>query len=418
MFVFVEAGYQFTRNRGRNILLGIVSALLCGCIAFYLSNITASQEALDNINETTPAVVHVLSHDAGRTRDLVITAWRYDVLAENGVENILATSQACGAYSPQAKEQLLFNGGDTRLLALTHRDAAEIYTDDFFTFANGYDSTLLEGDDPVCLVDTAYAGERGLAIGDELSMPIALNKYDGFVMPVYVPVPDVTMRIVGTFHFDKPTEFSADIYVPSAWLRAHTEASGELYSFNTLEGTLVNSMALNEFKAAIPAMGFTQPFLIREQEVAGGIRYKPIMDHTTGDKLYVDDEQFIKTAERLGQTIQQFQAFMLPFFIAIILLVTLAIFLVLRGARRDMAISCSLGRQKLLIGLSHFLAALAAETIGALIFVPVIAGLAGLGIGMAFGIAGAFLLCALLGNTLGLWALLRFDPLKLLISGE
>ncbi len=59
MFIWKEAGYQLFRNRGRTVLLCCVSAVLCGCVAFYLGNIEANRKALDNLNESTPAVLHL-----------------------------------------------------------------------------------------------------------------------------------------------------------------------------------------------------------------------------------------------------------------------------------------------------------------------------------------------------------------------
>ena len=46
MFIFTEIRYQLLRNRSRSLLLAAISALLCGCIAFYLGNILSSQRAL------------------------------------------------------------------------------------------------------------------------------------------------------------------------------------------------------------------------------------------------------------------------------------------------------------------------------------------------------------------------------------
>ena len=38
MFLLTEARYQFARNRGRSVLLILISALLCGCVAVYMGN--------------------------------------------------------------------------------------------------------------------------------------------------------------------------------------------------------------------------------------------------------------------------------------------------------------------------------------------------------------------------------------------
>ena len=134
--------------------------------------------------------------------------------------------------------------------------------------------------------------------------------------------------------------------------------------------------------------------------------------------VYMDDEEFIRSAEKLGQSMRQYEMFLVPFFVVVVFLVTLAIFLVLRGCRRDMAIACSLGRPKAVTAFSTLMAALAAQLAGALLAVPVSMLMTGIGFGTALLVCGTFLLCALIGDIVGLIILLRFDALALLTATE
>ncbi len=172
-------------------------------------------------------------------------------------------------------------------------------------------------------------------------------------------------------------------------------------------------MNLNDFKASLDELGFTQPFKIQKFGEWGD-NY----DRSEGAAIMMDDEDFIKTAEKLGETIQQFQIFLFPFFGVVVGLVTLSIFLVLRGARRDMAISCSLGRPKGLIGAANLLAALGAELIGSLLVLPVMILLLGIPSGTALVVCLAFLACALVGDLAALCLLLRFDALSMLTASQ
>ena len=113
-----------------------------------------------------------------------------------------------------------------------------------------------------------------------------------------------------------------------------------------------------------------------------------------------------------------YRTFMAPFFIVVVLMVTMAVVLVLRGARYDMAIALSLGRERRKIALVHMLASLAAQGLGCIIALPVIALPAGLGLGVGLLVCGSFLACALLGDMAGLFGLLRFDPMDLLIKTD
>ena len=132
----------------------------------------------------------------------------------------------------------------------------------------------------------------------------------------------------------------------------------------------------------------------------------------------MEDEAYITAAEELGQTILVFSRFLAPFFVLVVGLVMLAIFLILRGSRRDMAIAISLGRPKLLTALSSFLSVFIAEILGCGCALPVMVLGAGLSLEVGLAVCGAFMLCAVVGDVLGLLLLLRFDVLSLLIAPE
>ena len=123
MFLILDASYQLFRNKGRSLLLTCVSALLCGCVAFYMGNILSSQKALSTINQTTPAIVHITNQDADSIDNLTIPYTRADVLATTSLQKILATCQAGGAFSEEAQAEDPFNGGDTTIVGGTNLEA-------------------------------------------------------------------------------------------------------------------------------------------------------------------------------------------------------------------------------------------------------------------------------------------------------
>lgn len=438
MFTFREAGYQFARNKGRTALLILVSMLLCGCIAFYIGNITSSRAALETINETTPAIVRISNCYGDQVDDLTISYVRYDHL-EPWMDKVFVTSQLRGAleegteYYPFTIEyntigdysyisNMKDDPGDTALLAVSCMEAAGIDSDKRFTYASGRDGSIMEGDEGLCVVSGSYAEKHGLAIGNKIAMPVCLVPYDTGGGHSYTEAVDVEMEIAGTFDPMLKAEYAADIYLPVRWLRAECEAkapyhggfsdnSGILFNYNTYYAYLADSMDLNTFKDQVKEMGFYQPFYLEQEGIIAP-------DASAGSSIMMDDEDFIDTAEKLGSTIRQYEAFLIPFFLVVAGLVTLAIFLVLRGAQRDMAVACSLGRPKKLIGAANLLAALAAEALGCVAAVPVMIAAAGLSFVEALGISGTFILCALIGDVIGLAALLRFDALSLLTKAD
>ena len=91
----------------------------------------------------------------------------------------------------------------------------------------------------------------------------------------------------------------------------------------------------------------------------------------------VDDQLFIETAEKLEQNLKVLLWFLAPFFALVIVLVTLVTFLLLRSTRRDMAISLSLGRPKILSGCACFFGMLIANVCGCAVAVPILLCTAG-----------------------------------------
>lgn len=417
MFTLTEAGYRLFRNRSRSLLLALASLLLCGCIAFYVGNILSAQRALDKINETNPAMGYICCQDGSRIEGLTIAAYRVDLLEDWGMGKVLAATQASGAFGEKARRQNPYNGGDTAMLAVTCLEAASPTPEDRFSYDEGYDESLLSGGEALCLLSESYAAEHGLTVGDTLTMPIYMTNYVGsaVVTPVYIDIGEQTLTVAGTFAqgLETKADQRRDVLLPAKWLRAASEACGQVFSYNNCTFYLKDSMSLNDFKEAVPGMGFSQPFAI---QVFSEWAMPP--SKTAGVAILMNDEDFIKTAEKLGGSIRQFKAMLLPFFLVVTLLVTLAIFLVLRSTRREMAIACSLGRPKVLTGAASLLAALASEAAGCIAGVPLMLLLAGLPFPAVAQICGSFLLCALMGDLIGLAALLRFDTLSLLTAAE
>ncbi|WP_322170527.1 hypothetical protein [Acutalibacter caecimuris] len=437
MFLWIEAGYQLFRNKGRSILLVCASLLLCGCIAFYLGTIDTNKKALRTLSQSTPATVRLSNIDGDEFDNLTLSYTFADGLVNRGVVNIRSTSQADGYHSEEAKAQMReglalraekmehpdpgrmgFVGfplpdGDTSILGISRIEVLGVPANGLITWAEGYDESFLEGDGALCLITQAYADAFGLTLGDTFSASMCFVQYGTFRGKTSNYTSDPTWTVVGICSPRLTANRKADMYVPVNWLRKEVESTGTPFTYTSFEGDLADSMELNGFKEGLRDMGLGQPFFLIKEDYA---RSPP--DRSAAKTLYMEDEDFIRTAEKLGQAIRQYEAFLIPFFIIVVFLVTLAIFLVLRGCRRDMAVACSLGRPKLLTGTATLLAALGAQLAGALLSVPVALFLTGISIGTALLVCGAFMLCALLGDVVGLLALLRFDALALLTAGD
>lgn len=402
MFTLRETFWQLFRNKGRTVILLLASAMLAGCMAFYLGNIRANEEAIDRLAQVTTVTVEVTNATGEMSSGLNIATTQHDnFMANEYMENFFTGARAAGAYSEKARREDPFKGGDADISAINNRNA--IWSPDYvFTFMEGYDESIFSGDQPLCLVDEAFAEENGIAVGDEISLPVYLHIYEQGGVIRYDPLGDCTLKVVGTNH---SAEYPKAFLVPVAWLRKVADERNVKFYYNNLTGDLKDPRQLNHFKSGIYDMAFLEPNPEARDEFGGAT-------------ICVQDEQYVSAAETLGQNVVLFRQFLVPFFALIIGLIVLAIFLIMRSSRRDMAIASSLGRPMALSALSNFLAAFAAEAVGCLLILPGIIWLAGLSVGGSLLICGAFLLCACVGDCLALALILRFDAFTLLTAAE
>ena len=168
---------------------------------------------------------------------------------------------------------------------------------------------------------------------------------------------------------------------------------------------LDNPLDLTRFKESLGTLGFVP--VSRDDPYSSAC-----------DAISVEDELFIKTAEELRENLRVYRAFQLPFFGLVTVMVMLAVFLVLRGSRRDMAIASSLGESRLRISFVHFAAAVLTQLLGGLIASMVLVLRMGIGLGDSLWILLVYLACACVGTILALIALLRFDTLTLLTKTD
>lgn len=392
MMVFIDAKYQLFRNRGRTILLVCISALLCSCVAIYIGNIFTTQQALKELAVATPVIVRIVNADGSSHNDLDIDPARADRLLEMGLRDVQITCSCSGAYSSPFKGMDPFFGGDCTVFGVNCPEAGGLED------LEGRDMDFLSGSEALCVLDESFAEENGIKVGDTISIELHRAIYGGTHFQKLSD--DVRLKVVVLCSSGEGT--GATMYVPLDWIRAFCQETGRTFMYNSYCGTMTDPLNINEFKAKLREAHFVQPFA------------EMLRNPFLGDAVSVEDEMFFKTAQRLEENLRMFRKYLPVFCAAVTALVTLVIFLILRGARRDMAVAISLGRQKTLIALSHLLSLLCAQLTGCFIAWPVMV-LAGLGWSAAV-IALSFLGCALTGNLLGLAMVMRFDALQMLLT--
>ena len=403
VFVLIQMKYQMFRNKGRSILALAVAALLCGAMAFYSGNVQSTQKAIDALAEAIPVKVSIVNREGSRRTELFIDSQMLDDLSASGVKDVFATAEAAGAWSDSAKSQEFFFGGDVTMAAVNHLRAWENVEEDKLEWQNGTDASVLETDQPVCVLTEKCAARFGVGLGDEVSVAVYSVRRNASVV-TYEQIEDAPFRVAGIYHNGDST-IDKEMHITTGWMRAAAERKGIFFSYDSAVCRLSDPRKLNEFKAELPKMGFMPPF-----EGANNL--------IRGDAIAVDDELFIKTGQNLRRNLETFQRFLIPFYLLIIGLVTLTTFLMLRNSRREMAIASSLGQPKWQTALSNFASTVTAYLVGCALMVPGVVLLAGISALEGLAICGVFMLCAAAGVALALAMLLRFDTLALLTKTD
>lgn len=399
MFILKELVYQF-RQKKQTVILILAAVLLIGCLTFYLGNIQSTQIALDGLAESMPVTVSVTSRDGERTGGLCINVKRFETLTAAGVNNVRCHSSFVGAYGEKARAEDPFNGGDTNIVGANSAEAAGLAPNNV-RYQDGWDNSFFAGTGNYAVVGESYAEEYELDLGDTVTLPVYLVEWGAGNNLNYAPVGEMSLKIIGVCISEGAVDSNIAFYMPLRAMREEAERSGVDFCYQSLSCTLADPMQLNEFKHALPAMGFLEP------DPEGYATY-------SGDTIVIDDEMFIKTAGRLRQNLSLFQNMLLPFLCLILLLSLLIVFLTFRGSRREMAVSLSLGQSKPAIMGKYLLFVLVVDLLASVIMLPIICFVVELSLADAFAICGIFSVTMLLGGCGALLLLLRFESVDLL----
>lgn len=401
MFFISEIWRHIWRNKGRSLLSAGIAALLVSFVGLYLGNIQRNEATLKRLADTTKITAQVTNRNGSRQIGLEIPVKSLDALLSADIAEPAYTARAGGnlelinRVEPVKACDTIISGANS-LLALPFLSSEEI------TFAQGRDETYLEGEEPLCIVSESYAARHDVSIGDTLSFPMYIYKYnrDGASFQfIGIGAPELT--VIGIFSKKGKGDDTEEMIVPVNWLRLTVEESGNAFYYDSARCTVKNPLKLNEFKAYMNEKHFGE--VLSKSE-----------DGRSGDRLIVQDKIFVETASKLLENINTFRWFWIPFFITIISLIMLVSFLTLRSCRREMAIASSLGRPGLVSAASSFLETFLLYLGGCIFALPVLAGMAGVGISNMLPVCILFLGCACIGIWAALALLLRFDTLALL----
>lgn len=269
-------------------------------------------------------------------------------------------------------------------------------------------SDFFSSSERVCILDSDLAREQGIKTGDTVCFTTAYYRYgeDGneiFLEPLEIG--DYTVIGIADLEDHKETGDKPDVIVPFETVRSVFHREGLEFSADSGSFQIKDPYQLNDFKKEMEELHFMQ--VIPEAEY----RYD-------GNALTIRDETFIRAAEQLLRN-EKLYTEILPFMGVVILCtgyVTASLFL--RSRRTEYAIMRSLGQSFgecfFILCREYALTALAGSLSGGLFGMIFM----GTDFSTAFGTAGAFLCCYVLGEAAALLPLKKLSVMAVLCKND
>lgn len=341
------------RNKGRSLLLILISFIFISFIFIYLDSIDGNYRALENLGEQIPVAMCLTDVSGIRQQGLRIREETADKLEQLDVKDKVLTAESYGNVSRSSWD------GEKISVFLTASNDASAFLLEPENLSIGMEEfeAMLSGDAGACLLSKEYAEERGLECqpGDTLKLNLYGGKYDEIgQVDGFEKVTSTQIKIIGFFQgrvYDSIMAEEPNVICSAEWLRSQYAAEGKPFYFSSARGVVGNPLQLNEWKEQARELAF---FPIDPQ--------KP--EDIAQIALSVDDRNYIQTASKIKKNIEILQIFVVPVFVLLILLEALVFFLSIHNQKREIFLMRCLGMKRVEIILQILLEGSALAVIG------------------------------------------------------
>lgn len=334
MFEIKKITNSICRNRGRSILLSVISFVFVCFMGIYLSGLYESERLLENLGEKLPVAATLTSLNGAKEIGLEINKKALKNFQQLDLQNMIYTSESYG--------NIEIKRGDIEkisiYMAATNTMSAFAIPEDRKIFDSKSFEKSLAQDEAVCLVNLDYMEERNVEIqkGDMLDINLFNAEYDGDGNAYkFSPVLSTKIQVVGFYRGETQENGleTPNIICPIKWLeKEYEKANVDLY-YTSAQGVISNPLEINEFKESAKELNFKE-INVEANDKRGSIA------------LCINDKQFIETASQIMKNIRLLKKFIFPVMILIGVLEVVVFFCSIRSKRYEIYIERCLGRKK------------------------------------------------------------------------
>ena len=182
------------RNRGKSIIVPLVSLVMVLFLGFFVADMRSYEKRLNEVYTDLPVTAYVTNYSGRHIDNLILTEYQLKDIVDLGyvsetyytqklnylfmekdvsvTEEIPLPEEAYyEGYAAETFAEKVSRGA--YLIGTNHIETApEFYFtgEPLLTFMEGYDASLFEGEEPVCLANQAFLDEQGLKLGDTVSI--------------------------------------------------------------------------------------------------------------------------------------------------------------------------------------------------------------------------------------------------------
>ena len=399
------------RQKGRSILVILVNCVLAVLLNLYFGLIGSYQTQLTDLAANTPIKCTITNPDGTMEVGIAVSSDTLRQLqAAQQVKDMDCSTRLKAGFG-ELEEAIWEENLNLNVSAVNRIDSTVLPDNMDVTYQEGWDKTLFDGSEKVCVLRKSDMENQGLSLGDEIPFTMYYYQYDDSKRDVDIlKLGCVHLKVVGQIDDADPVESGEypDMLLPFQTVWDEFEARGIDFTAEAVSFYVKDPLALNAFKQEMRHIGELGLFEIYKGPNAK-FSYK-------GTALYVKDGIFITMAGRLKTAIRILTAFLVPMGILVFIVGYVISHLLASGRVKEFALFRSLGvgapravwmfwcEQFCLVLAGNMFGCLAALIVGQQSFREVVA------------VCGAAFGGYILGTTIALALLAKEKPMELLAS--
>lgn len=322
------------RQKRRSILVVLVNCTLVILLNLYLMLIGSYREQLSDLAAASEIKCSICNVNGSMTVGLSISDRILRALEESEyVKDLDCSVQLRSGFGDIADiREWAEDSQNYNLLAsgVNSSKSGTLPSEIRINYMPGWDETLFEGTEKVCVMKRSVMEKYGLAYGERVDFTLFYYIYGGTDLEVYIEkLGMINVQIVGEID-DTYISGSSSILFPFQMIRNEFAERQKDFTADSVSFYISNPLEINEFKEQMRSVGLVE--INRDS-----------LKSYSGSALYVQDGTFIALASQLALAIRILTTFFVPMCILLFVIGYVISYLLCSGRVKEFALMRALG---------------------------------------------------------------------------